>query len=110
MAEEYKLRADLAAIVSNAGSVAHWNTAEDRLVNAARADLARAAEADALAAGVKAGLLAAAEAYATHRIIGLAQYAPKGWRHTVYNDLRTIAADAAKVAAIAASTKGGRDD
>jgi hypothetical protein len=76
--------------------VARWNT---------RADLARAAEADAFAAGVKAGLLAAAEAYATHRLIWLARYAPMGWRHTIYNDLCALAADpdvVARIAAIAA--------
>ena len=109
MAEEYKLRADLAAIVSNAGSVAHWNTAEDRLVNAARADLARAAVADALAAGVRAGLEAAAD-----RATQIADDAQKEGANVtacaamvVRNTIRAVAADPDSVAAIAASAKGG---
>lgn len=82
------------------GKAGTWNT---------RADLAAAREAEAVAAGVKAGLLAAADRL-PYGVTGLPMHAGNmvlDAYDKARAELFAIAADPAKVAAIAASVKGG---
>ena len=82
------------------GKAGTWNT---------RADLARAAEAEAIAAGVRAGLLAAAgwaDEQAQEIVDTAAPASAVNALRWSGKHARAIAADPAQVAAIAASVKG----